>query len=662
MVIPSTTSTTPKQEEAPRFEKSTAQKLLVTRALQGTARLRRFDSADDMVIPSTTRTQQGGAPTAGERAVVQRALRGGPLRVPRMRRFDSADYFSKHQSRPEEAKIDSDSSGVQLDFEHTIVDDDDDPDKTFFTMAALACLGVVVRYAVGLHPYSGEATPPRYGDYEAHRHWMELTVNLPLKEWYTYDVAYWGLDYPPVMAYVEYVLGLLSRTFDPLSVDLDSSRGYETPNHRAFMRGTVLVLDLALVVLPLALLTNRKPLFFASALSSPVLLLVDHGHFQYNCIPVGLTLWTVVALYYGGGGKMHVGRLMLAAVVFSVAVNSKQTALYYAPAIFFELLARCAQSTTMELFLRRLTLVGLATIGTFAAIWYPVYKAGALGPVLHRLFPVDRGVFEDKVGNFWYALQVVARARDRIGNKNLVILAAIATFLTAFPPQAYRAFRVIVHSQQRRRDLAVGVSLKDVHYPRKRRPSSPSSSSSSRGGPPVEQQQRTRAETSADSILLALHASALAFFLFSYHVHEKAILLPLAPLLALKDRRQTAYVALFSLFAAVSIFPLLCFEGLRTAYFATGALHLLILRRIFVHDHKLALTVVVVAVLAHGLPLVVPPPNRYPDLYPALVALASAVIFGTAWLLTTLFLLLYPDPPPGGGDDDDDGDNKMKAE
>ena len=53
----------------------------------------------------------------------------------------------------------------------------------------------------------------------------------------------WGLDYPPLMAYVEKVLGAFSHAYDPASVALDASRGYEEGHHRAFMRLTVLVID-----------------------------------------------------------------------------------------------------------------------------------------------------------------------------------------------------------------------------------------------------------------------------------------------------------------------------------------------------------------------------------------------------------------------------------
>lgn len=55
----------------------------------------------------------------------------------------------------------------------------------------------------------GQGTPPMFGDYEAQRHWMELTVHLPFRQWYTYDLQYWGLDYPPLTAYVSWICGFM---------------------------------------------------------------------------------------------------------------------------------------------------------------------------------------------------------------------------------------------------------------------------------------------------------------------------------------------------------------------------------------------------------------------------------------------------------------------
>ena len=91
-----------------------------------------------------------------------------------------------------------------------------------------------------------------YGDYEAQRHWQEITVNLPLKEWYfnstDNDLLYWGLDYPPLTAYHSWLLGQVAKTIDPSYVELHESRGKEAYNHRVFMRNTVLVADLLILI------------------------------------------------------------------------------------------------------------------------------------------------------------------------------------------------------------------------------------------------------------------------------------------------------------------------------------------------------------------------------------------------------------------------------
>ena len=60
-----------------------------------------------------------------------------------------------------------------------------------------------------LHLCLGQNAPPMFGDYEAQRHWMELTVHLPMKQWYTYDLPYWGLDYPPLTAYISWLCGIV---------------------------------------------------------------------------------------------------------------------------------------------------------------------------------------------------------------------------------------------------------------------------------------------------------------------------------------------------------------------------------------------------------------------------------------------------------------------
>ena len=113
---------------------------------------------------------------------------------------------------------------------------------------------------------------------------MEITYHLPVRAWYTYDTEYWGLDYPPLMAYIEKVLGAFSHAYDPASVALDASRGYEEGHHRAFMRLTVLVIDAlvgvsAFVALAFKLeaTTKRRALLIALCVLAPAPILVDHG-------------------------------------------------------------------------------------------------------------------------------------------------------------------------------------------------------------------------------------------------------------------------------------------------------------------------------------------------------------------------------------------------
>lgn len=85
------------------------------------------------------------------------------------------------------------------------------PPPPSFTVSALICvlLGILVRWSTSVWSYSGQGTPPLYGDYEAQRHWMEVTLQLPLQQWYSYDLQYWGLDYPPLTAYHSWICAQL---------------------------------------------------------------------------------------------------------------------------------------------------------------------------------------------------------------------------------------------------------------------------------------------------------------------------------------------------------------------------------------------------------------------------------------------------------------------
>ena len=81
------------------------------------------------------------------------------------------------------------------------------------SIALFVAFQVLLRYLVSLHPFSGMGKPPIHGDFEAQRHWMEITTNLPVSQWYTdspeNELSYWGLDYPPLTAYHSCLVGIM---------------------------------------------------------------------------------------------------------------------------------------------------------------------------------------------------------------------------------------------------------------------------------------------------------------------------------------------------------------------------------------------------------------------------------------------------------------------
>lgn len=303
-------------------------------------------------------------------------------------------------------------------------------------------------------PHSGEqnhhGSKTAYGgDYEAQRHWMELTLHLPISQWYKYDVSYWGLDYPPLIAYGSYAMGWISsKLVGEESVALFDSRGYEDPVHKAFMRSTVIFWD-AFVYFPMVYLIakrmgqgchDRTLQICLGAMIQPSLVAIDNGHFQYNNVCLGLAL-----------GAFHFMTLadnigvydVFGSILFCLALNWKQMTLYYAPAVFAFLLGKCFRQKAGAEVLRSIAILGVAVISTFFTLWFPFYYyrqepsesvLEVFGPILRRIFPFSRGLFEGKVANFWCVANIKPISiRERIPG-NLQPLCALALTLTMMLP------------------------------------------------------------------------------------------------------------------------------------------------------------------------------------------------------------------------------------
>ena len=484
----------------------------------------------------------------------------------------------------------------------------------------LACL---IRALVALGGWSGRRKPPMYGDFEAQRHWIELTWHLPTEQWYRHDLPYWGLDYPPLTAWTSWLCGWVALWFVPLqdSFALLTSRGDESPAVVVFMRLSVLVLD-ALVYLPsLAWFLSRRletrsirvrHIALLTAWFQPALMLIDHGHFQYNNVMLGLAALSFTLLQSKlpnvhasiSGPAVATAELqrlvldtlsrhislqyVLAAVFFCMSLCFKQMALYYAPAVFAIMLGRCA-GLMQSHWLRGVTLfVGLggATLGTFALLFLPwLPRRAELEQVVFRIFPLARGLFEDKVANIWCALSVLPVGPrwklQRMFRVETLAKMSLVTVLLAILPCCILLFlasvesvrrelimddaqaeQVVAKVRRRAGSVASGVSrrmtpsVRGENYARSAHDSSRgsdrhsvasgslfggSTSTLMRDGGPNRRRPPTSIKSTsyrssvtpspaAELLPYTLASTSLAFFLFGFQTHEKSILLPLLPL------------------------------------------------------------------------------------------------------------------------------------
>jgi alpha-1,3-glucosyltransferase len=268
-------------------------------------------------------------------------------------------------------------------------------------------LSLLVRYGISTFSYSGKNTPPLYGDYEAHRHWMEVTSHVPVSQWYFYRTDYWGLDYPPLAAYMSYVWGKIGQLIEPRWFALDESWGFESTGHFYFMRMTVMVMDLLVYFTAVrrfvkVRFSNRSWAFQQVArcmlLMQPSLLLIDHGHFQYNCVMLGLALWSI--------NFVLEDRFVLGTCLFVLSMCFKQMSFYYFPAFLAYFLGICWRRRFRSGLILAMKM-GFSGLLTALLCFFPfITDLKVAKQVIIRLFPLERGLFEDKVATVWCSISV----------------------------------------------------------------------------------------------------------------------------------------------------------------------------------------------------------------------------------------------------------------
>ncbi|KAF8976893.1 Glucosyltransferase-like protein [Entomortierella lignicola] len=443
-------------------------------------------------------------------------------------------------------------------------------------------VAVLIRWIVGLGPYSGFATPPRFGDYEAQRHWMELTIHRPIREWYSDQSKWWDLDYPPLTAYVSWICGYIGNKLNPEWFAWEASRGFESTDAKIYMRATVLILEVLVYISSVYAFTNlwfankpwtRKHTATILILLQPGLILIDSGHFQYNAVMLGLATWAINCFL--------ADQDVLGSVFFCLALAFKQMALYFAPAVFAYLLGKSLRQGFFGC-IWKLIKLGTTVILTLGLMFLPwMQSQEEILQVVHRIFPVFRGLYQDKVANVWCAVNVVIKLRDMFAIQELVRFSTLATLLSFLPS--------VLH-------LIVKPTKKGLIY--------------------------------------GLINSSLSFFLLSFQVHEKSILIPALPItLLILD--EPAVTSLFVTLATFTMYPLLKQENLLLQYFVALGFWIWLTRGTFSTASKLLQFLSAVNLLAitsfHLLELTVPPPARYPDLYAVGNALLGAGGFTLFW-------------------------------
>ncbi|KAL9644539.1 hypothetical protein ABK040_009403 [Willaertia magna] len=445
-----------------------------------------------------------------------------------------------------------------------------------------------IRILIAMYqPHSGYNKGPMHGDLEAQRHWIEITSNLNIKEWYFYDLEYWGLDYPPLTAFHHYLMGKINEIFNICEdcFTFEKSRGNQQLETILFMRYSVLIADLLIfipsILLLLNLINNFIKLTFLDylfVLTCPSFILIDHGHFQFNNICLGLSTLSIYFLF-----KFKNIYLILSCICFVFSICYKQMALYYSLTFFFFILAIIINN------FKRFLFVGITVVSSFVIQFLPFYlfSGGDLNivkQVIHRMFPFKRGLFEDKVASFWCSTNVIIKWNNLFDINTLIKLSTCFTLLMALPSCIHLFIKVFKNDNNNKLYLL-------------------------------------------QLFLLNMIICSFSFYLFSFQVHEKTILFCLFPCLFffLTNNNQSFLSELVPLLSTISLFsmyPLFIKDNLEMVYFLSQLACLyFILIPIYRERKVTAVTNVITGISIVGMIIIhicisfITPPPRYSDLF-----------------------------------------------
>ena len=416
------------------------------------------------------------------------------------------------------------------------------------------------------------------------------------------------------------------------------------------MRATVIISEY-LVYIPAAIIFNRKlaqhrgvskwesSIALTAILMQPATILIDHAHFQYNTVMLGSVVASMSSLLSD--------RYMWACVFFVSALCFKQMALYYAPTMFAYLIGVCLLP---KLRFGRFMGIVIITILSFALMFAPLLfgslydtyrgispyldiKDREVNPLfskilpfigsnsylyslllqltqsIHRIFPFARGLFEDKVANVWCAIHTLHKL-NTYPIPLLQRISLLSTIVAILP-------------------ACMTIST----FPRK------------------------------DLMPWAFASCAWGFFLCSFQVHEKSVLLPLLPMTIMLGGdgglgvETRAWVGWANMLAGWTLFPLLKRDELRVPYFVLSLLWSYLMglpptsldlymgkqakkSGVRLSTSLMHLGFYAIMIVWHFAEAFVETPKGKPDLWVVLNVMVGAAGFGICYLWCTWQLLL----------------------
>jgi alpha-1,3-glucosyltransferase len=371
----------------------------------------------------------------------------------------------------------------------------------------------------------------RSTDFEVHRNWLAITHSLPLSQWYVDETSEWTLDYPPLFAWFEYALSQVGQYLDPGMVVV-SNLNHASEATVIFQRATVVVTEAVLIFAVYLFSKRTKPAFFTTLLFlvalNPGLLIVDHTHFQYNGLLLGIFMLSLEA--------MQRDQILVSAFLFAVLLNMKHLFAVAAPYYFTYMLRRYCVGATFKQALGRFLLLGSVVLFVCCLSIGPFIHNGTVENLLERLFPFGRGLCHAYwAPNFWalysFADKVLVKLAKLLGIhiagvSNSGHLAGGLVGVTAFGvlPQVTPLATLVM----------VVLSMAPCLV-------------------------RAWAKPKPSNILQDLAYVNLCGFMFGYHVHEKAVLHFVIPMAfsALLSKSGALEYAAISWPSYISLMPLL---------------------------------------------------------------------------------------------------------